>query len=295
MILKMRICLYSATPWDSENLPCSQPRHLRQRTLIQPLCRLGNGFLPVTDDRFRGFKAKRTNRKRICWPIRAKELEIQPIRAFLPASKKNESENIRKRTRKTPRNPWISTPVTTVPRSNDVTLTRHLPADTRDRTWNFPYNESNGSGGVIVCKGLEIQPIRGEYMLTNQRRVYVDQSERRSSRFNQSEPSSRQATRGTPDCIKGTVPSFLPFPSMTQYQHHVNLGRNLGERERQHSVELSKNASKRTCLGLKSLVADWLRETWRHEFLPMKQRVFKNSLLIGWNETNSLAYFLIWA
>ena len=63
MILKMRICLYSATPWDSENLPFSQPRHLRQRTLIQPLCRLGNGFLPVTYDRFRGFKAKRTNRK----------------------------------------------------------------------------------------------------------------------------------------------------------------------------------------------------------------------------------------
>ena len=62
-LLKMRICLYSATPWDRENLPCSQPRHLRQRTLIQPLCRLGNGFLPVTDDRFRGFKAKRTNRK----------------------------------------------------------------------------------------------------------------------------------------------------------------------------------------------------------------------------------------
>ena len=23
-------------------------------------------------------------------------------------------------------------------------VTRHLPADTRDRAWNFPYNESNG-------------------------------------------------------------------------------------------------------------------------------------------------------
>ena len=54
-----------------------------------------------------------------------------------------------------------------------------------------------GSGGVIECKGLEIRPIRGGYMLTNQRRagvwwdhrvqgardstnqrrVYVDQSE----------------------------------------------------------------------------------------------------------------------
>ena len=45
-------------------------------------------------------------------------------------------------------------------------------------------------------------------MLTNQRRVYVDQSERRSSKFNQSQPSSQNAMRGT-DGIKGTVPSFL--------------------------------------------------------------------------------------
>ena len=74
-----------------------------------------------------------------------------------------------------------------------------------------------GSGGVIECKGLEIRPIRGGYMLTNQRRagvswgyrvqgardstnqrrVYVDQSEEsrglvglssaRGSRFDQSE------------------------------------------------------------------------------------------------------------
>ena len=54
-----------------------------------------------------------------------------------------------------------------------------------------------GSGGVIECKGLEIRPIGGGYMLTNQRRVYVDQSERRSSKFNQSEPSSQNAMRGT--------------------------------------------------------------------------------------------------
>ena len=63
---------------------------------------------------------------------------------------------------------------------------------------------------------------------TNQRRVSVDQSERRSSIFNQSEPSSRHATRGTADGIKGTVPSFLPFPSVTQYQQHVNLCGNCG-------------------------------------------------------------------
>ena len=71
-------------------------------------------------------------------------------------------------------------------------------------------------------------------MLTNQRRVYVDQSERRSSKLDQSEPSSQNAMRGT-DGIKGTVPSFLPFPSVTQFRNDVYLRRNL--------VELSKNAS----------------------------------------------------
>ena len=59
-------------------------------------------------------------------------------------------------------------------------------------------------------------------MLTNQRRVYVDRSERRSSKLDQSEPSSHYAMRGTPDCIKGTVPSFLPFPSVTRTRQHVN-------------------------------------------------------------------------
>ena len=67
-------------------------------------------------------------------------------------------------------------------------------------------------------------------MLTNQRRVYVDQSERRGSKLDQSEPSSQNAMRGTPDCIKGTVPSFLSFPSVTQYQHHVYLCMNPGNR-----------------------------------------------------------------
>ena len=47
---------------------------------------------------------------------------------------------------------------------------------------------------------------------TNQRRVSVDQSER----------SSQNAMRGT-DGIKGTVPSLLPFPSITQYRKDVNL------------------------------------------------------------------------
>ena len=47
---------------------------------------------------------------------------------------------------------------------------------------------------------------------TNQRRVSVDQSE----------PSSQNAMRGT-DGIKGTVPSLLPFPSITQSRNDVYL------------------------------------------------------------------------
>ena len=71
-------------------------------------------------------------------------------------------------------------------------------------------------------------------MLTNQRRVYVDQSERRSSKFNQSHPSSQNATRGT-DGIKGTAPSFIPSPSITQSRNDVDLCMKL--------EELSKNTS----------------------------------------------------
>ena len=45
-------------------------------------------------------------------------------------------------------------------------------------------------------------------MLTNQRRVYVDQSERRSSTLDQSEPSSQNAMRGTPPIpFSDTVPA----------------------------------------------------------------------------------------
>ena len=47
-------------------------------------------------------------------------------------------------------------------------------------------------------------------MLTNQRRVSVDQSERRSSKLDQAEPSSQNAhARYPPEDIKGTGPSFL--------------------------------------------------------------------------------------
>ena len=47
---------------------------------------------------------------------------------------------------------------------------------------------------------------------TNQSRVSDDQSQRRSSRFNQSEPSSRHATR---DGIKGVCLHFSVFPTTT--------------------------------------------------------------------------------
>ena len=72
-------------------------------------------------------------------------------------------------------------------------------------------------------------------MLTNQRRVYVDQSERRSSKFNQSQPSSQNATRGT-DGIKGTAPSFLPSPPVTRTRHHVYLGADIGEHTKNTSA-----------------------------------------------------------
>ena len=70
----------------------------------------------------------------------------------------------------------------------------------------------------MECKGLEIRPIRGGYMLTNQRRVYVDQSERRSSKLDQSEPSSQNAMRDTPDCIKGTVSSICTSDVPPQFR-----------------------------------------------------------------------------
>ena len=74
---------------------------------------------------------------------------------------------------------------------------------------------------------------------TNQRRVYVDQSERRSSKLDQSERSSH--ARYPSEGIKGTVPSFLPFPSITQSRNDVDLCMKL--EIVLHSEELSKNAS----------------------------------------------------
>ena len=65
-------------------------------------------------------------------------------------------------------------------------------------------------------------------MLTNQSEGARDSTNQRRVSVDQSEPSYQNAMRGIPDCIKGTVPSFLPCPSVTQYQQHVNLGRNLG-------------------------------------------------------------------
>ena len=70
---------------------------------------------------------------------------------------------------------------------------RHIPISAAPP----PRMTSSFASGVIECKELEIRPIRGGYMLTNQRRVSVDQSERRSSKLDQSEPSSRMRMRGT--------------------------------------------------------------------------------------------------
>ena len=59
-------------------------------------------------------------------------------------------------------------------------------------------------------------------MLTNQSEGARDSTNQRRVSVDQSELSSQNAMRGT-DGIKGTVPSFLPFPSITQYRKDVNL------------------------------------------------------------------------
>ena len=56
---------------------------------------------------------------------------------------------------------------------------------------------------VIECKGLEIRPIRSFLPECN----------------------ARYPSEG----IKGTVPSFLPFPSVIRTRQHVNLGADIGE------------------------------------------------------------------
>ena len=91
-------------------------------------------------------------------------------------------------------------------------VTPHLPADTRDRAWNFPYNESNGwillsdsdqseeSRGLVGLSSARSSrfaqseegicwPIRGEYMLTNQ-------CERARDSTNQSSPPGMQRAVG---------------------------------------------------------------------------------------------------
>ena len=89
-----------------------------------------------------------------------------------------------------------------------------------------------------VGGGYRVQGARDS---TNQRRVYVDQSERRSSKLDQSEPSSQNAMRGT-DGIKGTVPSFLPFPSVIRTRHHVNLGADIGEHTKTRLLRLESRS-----------------------------------------------------
>ena len=96
---------------------------------------------------------------------------------------------------------WMTESVATTTATLHRTCLRHIPifvyATFRSLQPPPPRMTSSFASGVIECKGLEIRPIRGGYMLTNQRRVSVDQSERRSSKFDQSEPSSRMRMRGT--------------------------------------------------------------------------------------------------
>ena len=69
-------------------------------------------------------------------------------------------------------------------------------------------------------------------MSSNQSRVSDDQSQPRSSRFNQSEPSSRHATR---DGITGGCLHFSAFPSTTAVL--------IARRFVREIAELSKNTS----------------------------------------------------
>ena len=75
-------------------------------------------------------------------------------------------------------------------------------------------NQAHRSGG-IECKGLEIQPIRGKELEC----------------VNQSEPSSRHATRG----IKGVRLHFSVFPTTTAVL--------IARRFVREIAELSKNTS----------------------------------------------------
>ena len=52
-------------------------------------------------------------------------------------------------------------------------VTRHLPADTRDRAWNFPYNESNG--WILLSDSDQSEESNGWILLSDS-----DQSERSS-------------------------------------------------------------------------------------------------------------------
>ena len=96
---------------------------------------------------------------------------------------------------------WMTESVATTTATLHRTCLRHIPifvyATFRSLQPPPPRMTSSFASGVIECKGLKIRPIRGGYMLTNQRRVSVDQSERRSSKFDQSEPSSRMRMRCT--------------------------------------------------------------------------------------------------
>ena len=117
-------------------------------------------------------------------------------------------------------------------------------------------------------------------MLTNQRRVSVDQSERRSSKLDQSEPSSQNAMRGT-DGIKGTVPSFLPFPSNTQSRNDVDLCMKLEELSKNTSASVRGNTSSaispRCNQGTFDSGATYRQYSTNHSGAPSIQRTTVNN------------------
>ena len=63
IIIKMPLSLRCRIHRPGENLLPTHSHIPLHRTSIQRSCRLGNGFLTIVVDRFRGFKAKRTDLK----------------------------------------------------------------------------------------------------------------------------------------------------------------------------------------------------------------------------------------
>ena len=132
----------------------------------------------------------------------------------------------------------------------DARLTGLVYATFRSLQPPPPRMMASFASGVIECKGLEIRPIRGGYMLTNQRRatagycyqILTNQSEGARNLTNQSLPPECACAKESCGYKRQDL-HFSSFPSVTRTRNDVDWRRNL--------VELSKNTSV-TCRRLES-------------------------------------------